>query len=261
MSDPSPDKPPRLLLRRYQAAALLLLGVLFGSASLFSRDSDLFPTAPRFPLRLALTFDDGPHPAFTDRLLRVLRQERVAATFFVVGKQAELYPRLLQDMSRQGHELANHTQHHLNLTTLTPDRVKQELDDTRALIEWASGKPNRFFRPPGGRYNEATLDAASGAGYRMVMWTVFPRDHGGPTSQEIHARVMADARDGGVVLMHSGVEATLEALPRIIHDLRAKGFHFLTISELLEERIDPRVLSAWYLPRKPAAPADYETGA
>jgi peptidoglycan-N-acetylglucosamine deacetylase len=237
------------VLRRYQAVGLLLIGMLLGSAALFSRDSEYFPTRPRYPYRLALTFDDGPHPAFTDRLLEVLKRERVAATFFVVGRQAQRYPTLLRSVARQGHELANHTFNHPNLLRLPPDEVRRELDDTRRLIREFTRQDTLFFRPPGGRYDAATLAAAGRGGYRMVLWNVFPRDHSRPTEQQIYDRVMASARDGGVVLFHSGVETTLAVLPRLIKDLRARGFHFLTISEMLEEGLDPRVLSSWYLPK------------
>jgi peptidoglycan/xylan/chitin deacetylase (PgdA/CDA1 family) len=242
------------VLRRYQAVALILVGIMLGSAALFSRDSDFFPTRPRYPYRIALTFDDGPHPAFTDRLLRVLADEKVAATFFVVGTQARRYPSLLRAVARQGHELANHTFHHPNLMTLSPEEVRRELDDTRRLIRDFTQKDTLLFRPPGGRYDAETLRTISESGYRMVLWTVFPRDHSSPSPDEIYRRVMASASDGGVVLLHSGVESTLEVLPRLIRGLRAQGYHFLTISEMLQERIDPRVLSSWYLPKTLPAP-------
>lgn len=251
------DSSSEWVLRRYQAVGLILIGVLLGSAALFSRDSEYFPTRPRYPYRLALTFDDGPHPAFTDRLLQVLKEERVAATFFIVGSQAQRYPVLLRSVVRQGHELANHTFHHPNLLTLAPEDVLRELGDTRRLIREFTNKDTLFFRPPGGRYDARTLDAAGREGYRMVLWTVFPRDHSRPSEQEIYDRVMASARDGGVVLLHSGVEPTLAVLPRLIRDLRARGFHFLTVSEMLQERIDPRVLSSWYLP-KTAPPMEHD---
>jgi peptidoglycan/xylan/chitin deacetylase (PgdA/CDA1 family) len=236
------------VLRRYQAVVLILSGILFGGVALFSRESRIFSTARHYPHRIALTFDDGPHPAFTDRLLQVLKEENAAATFFVVGRQAERYPRLMQAILNHGHEIANHTFNHQNLTTLTDQQVARELEDTRRVIESVAGKKCSYFRPPGGQYNPGTLNVASQEGYRMILWTVFPRDHSSPSAQKIYECVMADAQDGGVVLLHSGVESTLKVLPQIIRDLRAKGFQFLTISELLDENIDPLTLSVWCRP-------------
>ncbi|HRY30209.1 MAG TPA: polysaccharide deacetylase family protein [Elusimicrobiota bacterium] len=247
------------VLRRYHAVSLILCGVMLGSVALFSRDSEFFPTQPRYPYRIALTFDDGPHPAFTDRLLRVLSENKAVATFFVVGTQAEKYPVLLRTLARQGHELANHTFHHRNLTTISEETLLQELGDTARLIEETTGKRCRYFRPPGGRYNQGTLDLASHNGYRMILWTVFPRDHSAVSAQEVYDRVMASASDGGVVLLHSGMEGTLRILPKIIQDLRARGFEFLTISEMLHERISPRVLSSWYLPKTPPPALEDDT--
>ncbi|MBI4396687.1 MAG: polysaccharide deacetylase family protein [Elusimicrobia bacterium] len=240
---------PVLIVRRYQALGLILFGILLGSVALFSRDSDFFPTRPPYPNRIALTFDDGPHPEFTGRILRVLEEHQVAATFFVVGKQAARYPDLLKAMDRRGHELANHTYNHPNLALLHPTDVVRELDETRGVIESVTQRRQRFFRPPGGQYKASTLDTANRSGYQMILWTVFPQDHvPAITPETIYERVMATARDGGVVLFHSGVEATLAVLPRVISDLRAKGFQFLTVSEMLEEKINPVVRSAWYFP-------------
>jgi peptidoglycan-N-acetylglucosamine deacetylase len=238
-------------LRRYQAALLIVLGILLGSASLFSRDSEFFATQPRYPHRLALTFDDGPHPAFTDRLLEVLRRERVAATFFVVGKQVERYPELLREIARHGHELANHTYGHPNLARMSSAEVSRELIEAHRVIRETTGVETVFFRPPGGRFDLGTLETASRLGYRTVLWTVFPQDHLGHPPERTYDRVMAAVQDGGVVLLHSGVESTLRVLPRLIRDLRERGYQFLTISEMLEEGIDPRTLASWYLPKRP----------
>jgi peptidoglycan/xylan/chitin deacetylase (PgdA/CDA1 family) len=256
MDEPvSERRPLQLVLRRYQAVTLLLSVVLLGSVSLFSRGGVYAAAEPRRPYRIALTFDDGPHPDYTERLLKVLREERAAATFFVVGKQAEKYPYLLQAIHRCGHEIANHTYHHPNLTQLPLAEAKLELDDTRRLIDKLIGRETRFFRPPGGRYNPDVLAMAAENGYHMVLWNVFPQDHRRPPPQEIYDRVMADAKDGGVVLLHSGVDSTIEVLPRLIEDLRAKGFRFLTISEMLEEDVDPQVVSTWFLPKGVPPPA------
>lgn len=247
---PQDIRPPlsRFVIRRYQAV-LLILGIFFlGSVSVFSTRGDFKSTRVYAPYRLALTFDDGPHPVYTERLLNVLAENHVAATFFVVGSQVERHPDLLRSIAWAGHEVANHSYSHPNLTSLPLFEAERELNDTRGLIERTINKPTRYFRPPGGRYNRRILEMAAQDGYRMILWNVFPQDHNRPAPGKIYERVMAGAADGGVVLLHSGVAETLEALPGLIADLKAKGFQFLTISEMLDEQVDPRVVSSWCFP-------------
>jgi len=239
------DSSTIVFLRRYQAILLLLSGMLMGSVALFSRDSDFFPTQPRPKYKIALTFDDGPHPAFTDRLLRALEQERAAATFFVVGKQVDLYPNLIRDIHRNGHEIASHTYNHLNFDQMNPTLLSEELDRTQTSIRTASGVDVRYFRPPGGRFDKDSIREIGRKGYRMVLWTVLPQDHRALPADLIYQRVMDGAQDGGVILLHSGMENTLAMLPRLIHDLRKKGFEFYTISEML----DSSGSAVWLLPR------------
>lgn len=235
-------------LRRLRGPALVLAGALLGASPLLRRARPpLLAAPPLYPFRIALTFDDGPHAPATEALLDVLRRRRAAATFFVVGKQVERYPALVKAMVRRGHEVANHTFNHPDLRSLDADRVLEELDLAREAVEQAAGVSPFLFRPPGGRYNAGTIEAARRGGYRMALWTVFPRDHEGPPVEELRRRVLADARDGGVVLLHSGMDSTLRALPGIIEDLRARGFRFLTLSRMLEEDPDPSVRSSWYV--------------
>jgi peptidoglycan/xylan/chitin deacetylase (PgdA/CDA1 family) len=253
-TEPRRDAAGPWALRRYHVVGLLLVALLTGSATLFSRDGGSLPDTPRPFRRIALTFDDGPHPVLTERLLDLLERERVAATFFVVGRQAERHPALLRAIARDGHELANHTYSHPNLATLSSTAVLAELDGARRIIENETGAPCRLFRPPGGRFKPSTVELAARNGYSMVLWSVFPRDHGSPPASKIHERVLAAASDGGVVLLHSGMENTLAALPGLIAELRARGYRFLTVSELLREDLPAPTLSAWYKPAHPPLP-------
>ncbi len=243
----------RFVIRRYQAV-LLILGVFFlGSVSVFSTRGDFKTTRIYTPYRIALTFDDGPHPGYTERLLNILAENHVAATFFVVGSQVERHPDLTRAISWAGHEVANHSYTHPNLTALPLFEAERELNDTRSLVERTINKQTLYFRPPGGRHNRRILEMASQDGYRMILWNVFPQDHNRPAPEKIYQRVMAAAADGGVVLLHSGVEETIRILPQLISDLRAKGFQFLTISEMLEERVDPQTVASWCFPHDRAA--------
>jgi peptidoglycan/xylan/chitin deacetylase (PgdA/CDA1 family) len=213
---------------------MLLLIILFLTGSLFiaPKPVAMLPPAPRYPYRIALTFDDGPHPLFTDSLLRLLRDNNVHATFFVVGRLAMEYPNLAGEISLAGHELEGHTFTHRNLNRLSDKDVTRELVMTKGILEKITGKQSLYFRPPGGRYNGRVVNLAAASGLSMVLWTVFPKDHEEPNPDVILARVLAQASDGGVVLLHSGVPATYQALPRIIRELRSRGYRFVTISEL-----------------------------
>ena len=188
--------------------------------------------APRHP-RIALTFDDGPHPKMTERLLNLLAAEHVPATFFVVGKMADRYPYLVQEIAAGGHEVSNHSYTHPRFAHLSPQDALNELSRTRNVIRRLTGKDTPYYRPPGGRYSPAVARAASHAGYRMVLWSTLTKDVEGASPALIERRVLNGAQDGGIVLMHSGLANTLQALPDVIASLRAQGYEFVTVSTLL----------------------------
>ncbi|OGR82844.1 MAG: hypothetical protein A2901_03955 [Elusimicrobia bacterium RIFCSPLOWO2_01_FULL_54_10] len=195
------------------------------------------PAAPASPLKtLAFTFDDGPHPGHTERLLQVLRAAKVRATFFVVGRQVELFPEILKLIAKDGHEIGNHTYSHPDMRTLEPAAIAEELAKTEKLVFAVTGRKMKYFRPPGGRYNPSVVAAAKTQGYEMVLWSVLPEDHARPPASVIRSRVLSTAKGGGIVLMHSGVENTLESLPGIIAALRDRGYKFKTVSQM---RSDP----------------------
>ncbi|MBV8246036.1 MAG: polysaccharide deacetylase family protein, partial [Candidatus Eremiobacteraeota bacterium] len=130
------------------------------------------------PRLIALTFDDGPYPVTTPLLLDVLRSERVSATFFLIGRDAETYPELTQRIEQDGHEIANHTFSHPNLDELPPDAVRRELLEGAATLDRYVSDPgiSTLFRPPHGRYTEDTVRIAQGLGYDTVLWTDDPGD-------------------------------------------------------------------------------------
>jgi peptidoglycan/xylan/chitin deacetylase (PgdA/CDA1 family) len=187
---------------------------------------------------VALTFDDGPWPD-TAAFLRVLERRHVRATFFQVGRQVRGQDRLERRILRDGDAIGNHTLNHPSLPAV-PARVGQELSLTSAIIHHTSGgyRPC-LFRPPYGAYNSAIVQRARADGMTTVIWDVDPRDWSRPGSRAIESRVMAQVRSGSIVLMHDGGgprEQTLSALPRIIGDLRRRGYGLVTVPELLGYR-------------------------
>ena len=185
---------------------------------------------------IALTFDDGPHPGKTERLLRILRNEGVVATFFVVGKKVDEHPELVRREVFEGHEVANHTYNHIRLNSLAPALIAAELHAGSEAIRRAVGSPTRIFRPPGGEYDAEVIEVVKRTGYVMVLWTDDPGDYSDPGVEWIRTRTVNEASNGGIILLHDGVDQTLEALPQILRRLKQQGFRFVTVSEMARER-------------------------
>ncbi len=183
----------------------------------------------------ALTFDDGPHGEKTGDLLSVLRRLRVPSTFFVVGKMALRFPELIERIVLDGHELGNHTYNHYRLTQIPLTQVAGELNSTRDTLTGLVGSPTRLMRPPGGEYNEAIQKIIAREGYTNMLWTDDPADYkAGRTSEKITELVMRDITPGGIILLHSGLPATIAAVPGIVSRLRTQGYEFVTCSELIQ---------------------------
>lgn len=183
---------------------------------------------------VALTFDDGPHPAFTVRLLALLKQEHVKATFFLVGKKVDESPPTVAQIARAGHEVANHTYHHVNLDKLTPAQAEAEIRQANEAIKRACGIKPVSFRPPGGHHSEIVYQAAAKQGMRTVFWTDDPGDFSKPAPEVIMARTLKDLDNGSDILLHDGIEQTLQMLPDLIARLRRDGYQFVTISEMAQ---------------------------
>ena len=213
---------------RFARALLALLAALFGFLLTLAGAGEAF----RLDKTVALTFDDGPHGEKTLELLRVLSDEEVKASFFVVGKQAAFNRQVLRRIRDMGHTIANHSYTHPNLTELSPAAARDEYAACSELIRDVTGQTPRFCRPPGGRTNAAVERAGREEGLRTVYWTVNSRDYTDLPPEVIARKVAGLVRPGGVVLLHDGVTATIEALPAIIRDLRNRGYRFVTLDEL-----------------------------
>jgi peptidoglycan/xylan/chitin deacetylase (PgdA/CDA1 family) len=181
---------------------------------------------------LALTFDDGPHPLYTERLLALLREEHVPATFFVIGKMVRKYPELVRDISMDGNLVGNHTYSHVTLTNLSFDEMMTEYQADNDIIERTIGKPVHFCRPPGGDYNRDVIRAASETGMTTVLWTDDPGDYANPGTNVIEKRLLKKISNGGIILLHDGIEQTMEVLPQLIQYARDKGYKFVTVDQL-----------------------------
>lgn len=183
---------------------------------------------------VALTFDDGPHPAFTARLLDLLKREHVKATFFLVGVKVDEAPAMVARIVREGHEVGNHTYHHKNLDKLTAEQAEAEIRQANDAIFRACKVKPVSFRPPGGHHSEIVYRAAAKQAMRTVFWTDDPGDFAKPSPEVIEARTLKDLDNGSDILLHDGIEPTLQMLPDLIARLRRDGYRFVTISEMAQ---------------------------
>lgn len=175
----------------------------------------------------ALTFDDAPHPLFEPLLLDLLRRSGVRATFFVIGRNATAYPYFIRDMAEQGHEVANHTYHHVRLPSLPlPDAI-DELKWANQAIQRLTGQTVHYFRPPGGDYTPQTLTAARELGLTTVFWTDDPGDFLNLGDSRLEARLQTRLRPGGIVLLHDNAPQMLDVLQQFLHVAR-RGHYTLT---------------------------------
>jgi len=186
--------------------------------------------------RIALTFDDGPHPVHTAPLLDALAELGVRATFFVVGRDVDANPALVARMARDGHELGNHTYRHRYLPLARSRSVEHELRATDRAIVRAAGVTPTLARPPWGGRSPGNVRVFQRLRKRLVLWDVNSFDWKGKPAREVVARVLGRARAGSIVLMHEardGGETTIEAVRLLVPALRARGFELCTVSRAI----------------------------
>lgn len=183
---------------------------------------------------VALTFDDGPHPLYTPQLLDLLHRYEIKATFFVVGKMAEKYPDLVRAEVEAGHVVGNHTYNHVNLTRIPTAQVQVEWQACNDVLKDILGRPAKFCRPPGGDVDREVVAAAERCGLTTVLWTDDPGDYASPGDKKIERRTLGRIHSGGIVLLHDGIQQTIDVLPQIIEHLQRRGFKFVTIPEMVK---------------------------
>jgi peptidoglycan/xylan/chitin deacetylase (PgdA/CDA1 family) len=187
---------------------------------------------------VALTFDGGPS-GFTPEIDRILQRKQVRASFFWVGSRIDGWEKVVKRVDRQGHEIANHSWFHDDLTKLSAAQVRSQLARTNRLLARLTGERPRIFRPPYGAVNAQIRRVAADLGLRTVIWDVDSVDWTSPGCDEVAAKVRREVRHRSIVLLHDGGgnrTETVCALPRIIHDLRARGYRFATVSEVLRKK-------------------------
>ncbi|MDX2008050.1 MAG: polysaccharide deacetylase family protein [Meiothermus sp.] len=194
--------------------------------------SRLYHGNPGRPV-VALTFDDAPHPLYAPLLLDSLRRAGVHATFFCIGRNAEAYPYFVREMVQEGHEVANHTYHHVRLNTLDEATVTAEITRANQVLQNITGKPVVYFRPPGGRFSPAVLQAVERLGMTLAFWTDDPGDFDNIGQAPLEASLLSRLRSGGIVLLHDNVLQTIVVLPRFLSLAQRTGYRLGTVSDLV----------------------------
>jgi peptidoglycan-N-acetylglucosamine deacetylase len=205
----------------------------------FEREGKAIWEVPTEEKVIALTFDDGPSPTFTPKILDLLKSYDVKATFFSVGYRMEKQPEIVKRQVEEGHEIANHTYSHPSFRRLSKAKIKEELNKTTETIYKFTGKTPKHFRPPEGYYNEKIINTANETGYTVVMWSwhLDSFDWRYPGVDYMVRKILSNATGGDIMLFHDfggDRTTTIKALQQIIPVLKMRGYTFVTVTELLQ---------------------------
>ncbi|WP_301108556.1 polysaccharide deacetylase family protein [Sporosarcina sp.] len=179
--------------------------------------------------KVALTFDDGPHPKVTMQILETLRKYDAKATFFMLGNMVEKHPEMAREVQKAGHELGNHTWAHLDLTKLGAEKARHEIDRTSAIIENVTGQKVTEFRPPYGAVNDTVRNQTN---LPVILWDVDTLDWKNRDSNQLLANVKSATKDGSTILMHDIHQSTADGLEAVLAYLQSEGYIFVKISDL-----------------------------
>lgn len=240
-------------IKRYLAiifgvsAILLLLFAsicVFFDQTIFVRKDSIFHVNTKQKI-VALTFDDGPSPEWTPQILDELKAAGVKATFFMIGKHVEQYPDLARRVAREGHEIGNHSYDHHGIFYYTKEELYKEVFDTEEIIEAVTGITTLYFRPPKAWISDNEKKWLKEKGYRVILWTLNSKDWVTFDDKYIIKYLLRRVQPGDIFLFHDsggifGIEhgdrhETVKTIPRLVEELRRRGYRFVTISELIAE--------------------------
>ena len=180
--------------------------------------------------KIALTFDDGPHPRYTEQILDGLKERNVVATFFVTGENAQNYPNIIRREQEEGHLIGNHTYSHIQLTSGNRETFREELVKTNEILENITGEKVSFVRPPYGSWDKSFEKELN---MFPVLWNIDPLDWCSHNADCIAAKVVEKAGDGDIILMHDYYDTSVTAALEVVDVLQKRGFQFVTVEEIL----------------------------
>ena len=238
------------LARHWRTLSICLGGILFIIVVLWyiteSPKNQLWgPTVTSEPVSqkvVALTFDDGPNPPYTNRIVEYLHSQHVPATFFVVGLAVQAHPDVLREELADGDAIGNHTWDHAHLVLLSRTHIERELTMTEDEIQKVTGEHTKIFRPPFGARDFRVISVAHQLGLQVIMWSVpLPADWTQPAPRVIADRVLKYVKNGSIIVLHDGNKGhsadrgnTVEATKIIVTALRNQGYRFVTVPELVK---------------------------
>jgi len=235
--------------RRWRVAAVALslvaLATIFWYVTESPKNKMWGQTVTSEPLKqkvVALTFDDGPNPPYTDQIVEYLYSQHVKATFFVVGLAVQAHPDSIRREVKDGDVVGNHSWDHAHLVLLSRAHVLRELTTTEEEIQRVAGVRTTLFRPPFGARDFTVIQAAHQLGYQVIMWSVpLPADWQRPAPDVIASRVLKYVKDGSIIVLHDGNRGkpadrknTVEATKLIVTALKAQGYRFVTVPDLMK---------------------------
>ena len=231
-----------LTLRRVWLAVLLLGSSLALAQSLKKHSGAIYWHGNLDEKKIALTFDDGPSEPYTSEILKILKDNNIKATFFMVGKNVEFFPEAAKAVAEAGHAIGNHSYDHPVMVLEMNPHIRSEILKSEKAIEKATGQRPYLFRNPYGAHDALTLIQAEKLGYICIQWSVSSKDWERPGVSKIINNVVEHVHNGGIILMHDGDKLrhggnrgqTVTALPEIIRILKSRGYEFVTVPELLE---------------------------
>ena len=215
----------------------LLSSFIVASASeSLDQDVDIYYKNENAYMKIALTFDDGPHPRYTPQILDVLDQYGIKATFFVVGVNAKNYPDTLSSVIKGGHEIANHTYSHPHVSCLNTETLKDEVEHCESTIYGLTDNKTKLFRPPEGMIDADVRAVLRSLDYKVILWDIDTRDWAHESPEKIAENVISNVTSGDIILMHDYVShnsPTIDAIKLFIPILIEKGYKFVVVSELI----------------------------
>lgn len=238
----------------FTLSLVTLILFLTASTSAFAAPSNWIRQGTTSEKVIALTIDDGSDGGNYSRILSILQKHNVKATFFLTGQGAEAHPQMIRNTVAQGHEIGNHSYNHPDFTKITADQMRTQLSRTETIVRNIFGRSTKpYFRAPYGATNSTVLRTVGDAGYTYTFhWSIDTLDWTGNSATDIYNRVVNNLHPGAIVLMHTGAGAsgTPSALDRMIPAIKARGYRFVTLSQLLNRRPSTPTTGTTYTVRR-----------
>ncbi len=239
-------KKPEIVIFLIVSVMVIILGIaiftIFFDEAVIVRKGTFY-REPVSDKVVALTFDDGPSPVWTPKILDELKKAGVKATFFMLGDHVEKYPEIAKRVAQEGHEIGNHTYDHHVLFYYKTQELEKEIKDTEKIIKNVTGQTTRYFRPPKAWLTDEEKKKIKEMGYKVILWSLNSKDWVTFDDKYIVKYILRNIRSGDIILFHDsgGVfsteggrrKETVKTIPRLVEKLKERGYKFVTVTELL----------------------------